>query len=78
MWEAKILINSVDKVKDFNNKIFPFSCEMDLLSGRYVVDARSIMGIFSLDISKVLDFHVHTMDENVIKELRSVLADYLV
>ena len=51
MKTAKISLNSIDKVKAFVNEISKFDCDFDLVSGRYVIDAKSIMGIFSLDLS---------------------------
>ena len=58
MKTIKISLNSIDKVKTFVNVINRFDAEFDLVSGRYVIDAKSIMGIFSLDISKPIDFHI--------------------
>ena len=55
MLKVKISLNSIDKVKSFVNDISGFNAEFDLVSGRYVIDAKSIMGIFSLDISKPID-----------------------
>ena len=52
MTAVKISLNSIDKVKSFCNDIAKFDAEFDLVSGRYVIDAKSIMGIFSLDILK--------------------------
>ena len=49
MKTVKISLNSIDKVKAFVNEISKFDCDFDLVSGRYVIDAKSIMGIFSLD-----------------------------
>ena len=49
MKTLKISLNSIDKVKAFVNEISKFDCDFDLVSGRYVIDAKSIMGIFSLD-----------------------------
>ena len=54
MTAVKISLNSIDKVKSFCNDIAKFDAEFDLVSGRYVIDAKSIMGIFSLDISLFL------------------------
>ena len=42
-----ISLNSIDKVKSFVNSITKFDYDFDLVSGRYVIDAKSIMGIFS-------------------------------
>ena len=58
MKTIKISLNSIDKVKTFVNVINRFDAEFDLVSGRYVIDAKSIMGIFSLDISKPIDLNI--------------------
>ena len=47
MLKVKISLNSIDKVKSFVNDISGFNAEFDLVSGRYVIDAKSIMGISS-------------------------------
>ena len=52
MKTVQISLNSIDKVKSFVNDISKFDFDFDLVSGRYVIDAKSIMGIFSLDLSK--------------------------
>lgn len=64
MKTVKISLNSIDKVKAFVNDITKFDYDFDLVSGRYVIDAKSIMGIFSLDLSKPINLNVHA-DENM-------------
>ena len=64
MKTVKISLNSIDKVKSFVNEITKFENDFDLVSGRYVIDAKSIMGIFSLDLSKPINLNVHA-DENM-------------
>ena len=49
-----ILLNTIEKVKDFVNTIMLFDGDADITSGHYVIDAKSIMGIFSLDLSSPL------------------------
>ena len=51
----KIQLRSIDDVKKFVNLVNNYSCDIDLVSGRYTIDAKSIMGIFSLDLSKPID-----------------------
>ncbi len=68
--------DSLAKVKSFVNEITKFDNEFDLVSGRYVVDAKSIMGIFSLDLTKPITLNIHA-DENVDKIL-DALKDYLI
>ena len=68
--------DTLAKVKSFVNEVPKLDNEFDLVSGRYVVDAKSIMGIFSLDLTKPIALNIHT-DENVDKILDS-LKDYLI
>ena len=76
MKTIKISLNSIDKVKSFVNDITKFDADFDLVAGRYVIDAKSIMGIFSLDLSKPIDLNIHA-DENL-DTILSVLAPYIV
>lgn len=69
-----ISLGSIDKVKSFVNDISRFDNDFDLVSGRYVIDAKSIMGIFSLDLSKPIDLNIHS--ENNIDEILKVLKKY--
>ena len=59
MKTVQISLNSIDKVKSFVNILAKFDCDFDLISGRYIIDAKSIMGIFSLDLSKPIDLEIH-------------------
>lgn len=63
MTTVKISLNSIDKVKSFVNELTKFDYDFDLVSGRYVSDAKSIMGIFSLDLSKPIDLNIHVEDD---------------
>lgn len=56
MKTVQISLNSIDKVKSFVNDITKFDYDFDLVSGRYVIDAKSIMGIFSLALNKPVAF----------------------
>ena len=76
MKTVKISLNSIDKVKAFVNEITKFDSDFDLVSGRYVIDAKSIMGIFSLDLSKPIDLNIHA-EENI-DEVMAVLAPYMI
>lgn len=76
MKTVQISLNSIDKVKSFVNDITKFSNDFDLVSGRYVIDAKSIMGIFSLDLSKPIDLNIHAEDN--IDEIMEVLSAYTI
>lgn len=76
MKTVKISLNSIDKVKSFVNDITKFNNDFDLVSGRYVIDAKSIMGIFSLDLSKPINLNIHA-EENM-EDILKVLAPYII
>lgn len=77
MKTVKISLNSIDKVKSFVNEVTKFDTDFDLVSGRYVIDAKSIMGIFSLDLSKSIDLNIHTEDniESVLNSLKPYIVE---
>jgi len=65
-----IKLSTIDAVKNFVNTVSKYPYEIDLTSGRYVVDAKSIMGIFSLDLSKPIKVEIHADEcEDLLKEL---------
>ena len=76
MKTVKISLNSIDKVKASVNEVTKYDAEFDLVSGRYVIDAKSIMGIFSLDLSKPIDLNIHS--ENNIDEILAKLDEFIV
>ena len=77
MKAVDISLNSIDKVKTFVNLINRFDYDFDLVSGRYVIDAKSIMGIFSLDLSKPITLNIHADDANA-EEIVKELTPYMV
>ncbi|MDY6286691.1 MAG: HPr family phosphocarrier protein [Bilifractor sp.] len=77
MTTVKISLNSIDKVKNFVNAISKYDFDFDLVSGRYVIDAKSIMGIFSLDLSKPIDLNIHT-EGSELDEVLEVLKPYMI
>ncbi len=76
MKTVEISLNSIDKVKSFVNTITRFDYDFDLISGRYVIDAKSIMGIFSLDLSKPIQLNIHMEGEDA--EMMKALEPYLI
>ena len=68
MHTVKINLNSVDKVKAFVHSVNTFNTEFDLVSGRSVIDAKSIMGIFSLDLSRPISLTIYNDDDAEIME----------
>ncbi|MBR6404574.1 MAG: HPr family phosphocarrier protein [Lachnospiraceae bacterium] len=76
MKSVQISLNSIDKVKSFVNDLAKFDSDFDLVSGRYVIDAKSIMGIFSLDLSKPINLNIHGDGE--LTEILETLDPYII
>lgn len=76
MQELQVSLNTIDKVKSFVDKISEMNGEFNLVAGRYVIDAKSIMGIFSLDISKPLLLQVQNIEDQEVFD--KMIAEYAV
>lgn len=70
MVEVNILLNSIADVKEFVSTVATYDFDVDLVSGRYAIDAKSIMGIFSLDLTNKIKLVAHT--DNADKLLESI------
>lgn len=75
MTKVKIRLVTIDDVKDFVKKTNELGCETDLTLGKYVIDAKSIMGIFSLDLSRELELSVHSDNCN---DFMNEISKYIV
>ena len=74
MKSFEILLSSINDIKVFVNIVNKYDFDVDLTSGRYVVDAKSIMGIFSLDLSKPIVVDIHSEDADAFIE---EIKDYI-
>ena len=75
MKSFKVMLSSIVDVKNFVNLVSGFDFEVDMVSGRYVVDAKSLMCIFSLDLSKPIIMRVYSEDT---KELEESLKEFII
>ncbi len=71
-----ITLNSIEKVKQFVNTINTYDSEFDLSSGRYIIDAKSIMGIFSLDLSNPLRLDIY--NDSCFEPVTAALKEFIV
>ncbi len=75
MTKATVSLQAINDVKEFVNLVMRYDFDIDLVSGRYAVDAKSIMGIFSLDLSKPIELNAHTDDaEAFLKDINKFLV----
>lgn len=76
MNSVRVSLNTINKVKAFVRDITKFEYDFKLISERYVIDAKSIMGIFSLDITKPMYLSINTDERN--DDLLNVLSVYMI
>ena len=75
MKSIKIKLSLAENVKTFVNMVNRYPYDMDLRAGRHVVDAKSILGIFSLDLSKPITLEVYTDDcDDLMNDIKPFLA----
>ncbi len=75
MKSFNVMLKSINDVKDFVNIVNKYDFDVDLSSGRYVVDAKSIMGIFSLDLSKPIKVEVHSDNyDKFLEEIKNLVV----
>ena len=72
---AKILLDNMEKVKNFVSLALTKDFDVDLISGKYVVNGKSIMGVFSLDLTKPLMVNANTADETFAEEIKEYLIE---
>ncbi len=75
MTQLKVKLTSISDVQKFVNSVSRFNGDVDLQSGRYVVDAKSIMGIFSLDLMQPVDMTIHSDNAD---ELLADIKDFII
>jgi phosphotransferase system HPr-like phosphotransfer protein len=78
MTSIKVNLDSVNKVKEFVEITGKFPEDLDLAHGKYVIDAKSLMGIFSLDLSKPLDLTINSDDEDRVEEISAAFSSFRV
>lgn len=78
MCEVEIKLNTINDVKDLVSYVTGFDCDFEIVSGRFVVDAKSIMGIFSLDLSKELKLVIRSDDELEVERIKNEIKRFIV
>lgn len=78
MTEYHISLPDVESVKCFVNAVTRFDCDIDIVSDRYVVDAKSIMGIFSLDLSRPLLLKINSSNTDDVEAIRDAISEFAV
>lgn len=78
MRKVSILLDSIEKVKKFVSIVTKFEEDCDLVSGRYIIDAKSIMGILSMNLSKPLELQIHSENSTNWDKLDTAISEFVV
>ena len=72
-----ITLNDFSKIKKFSSNVVKFESDIDLVKGRYIIDAKSTIGIFTLDLSAPVDVVIHSDNEDEIKRFNEVMEAFI-
>ncbi|WP_099205378.1 PTS sugar transporter [Scatolibacter rhodanostii] len=75
MLSTKVLIDSIDKVKEFSAIISKENVDCELIEGVHILDAKSIMGIFSMDIKKPIELKIHSDDKEILNKIKEFIVN---
>lgn len=73
-----INLNDFENVKSFHETVCKFDSDVDAYSGRYIVDAKSILGLYTLDLSNNINIKIHTEDEETVREFKNAIKNFIV
>lgn len=71
-----VTLNDFSKIKKFSSEIVKFESDIDLIKGRYVIDAKSTIGIFTLDLSVPVDVAIHSDNEEEIRKFNEIMEEF--
>lgn len=75
--KVMILLNEMTKAQKFINEVSKFNSDIDISRGRYLCDAKSLMGVFSFDLSIPVQVEIHSDDTEEIKQFNDLIKDFV-
>lgn len=74
--KIRVLLNDFSRIKKFSSEVCKFESDIDLVKDRYVIDAKSTMGIFTLDLSAPVTVVIHSDNEEEIKRFNEAMEEF--
>lgn len=71
-----VLLNTVDRVKRFTDIANQFDCDVDVLQGKYIISGKSVMGVFSLNLTETVTVKIESDDENEINRFLKMMEEF--
>lgn len=78
MMEYEIKLDTIEKVKKFVSVVDKFENDIDIVSGRYIVNAKSVMALFSLNLMEVLKVIIHGVNTSELEKFEEVMEEFRV
>ncbi len=72
-----MLLNNIDKVRNFANETIKFNSDIDMIRGSYRVDGKSALGILAFDLQKPIDVEIHSNNKEEIKRFNEVMMKFV-
>lgn len=72
-----INLNDFAKAKKFINEATKFPSDIDVIRDRYVIDGKSAIGLFTLDLSKPVEVQIHSDDPYEIKRFNDIMSEFM-
>lgn len=69
-------LNTIDKVKRFSNIVLTYESDIDAIRGRYIIDAKSIIGLFTIDLSKPVEIKIHSQDAEELERFENDMKPF--
>lgn len=70
-------LNTIDKVKRFSNIVLTYESDIDAIRGRYIIDAKSIIGLFTIDLSKPVEIKIHSQNAEELERFENDMKPFL-
>ena len=74
----KIKLDTIDKIKDFSSAILTFENDIDIMQGKYVINAKSVIAIFSLNLTEIIKVIIHDASIEDVARVEKVLKEFRV
>lgn len=74
--KTMINLNEVSKANKFVNEIVKFKSDVDIVSGRHICDAKSLLAVFSYDLSKPVEIIIHSDNEEEIRRFNEIMEEF--
>lgn len=71
-----VLLNTIERVKKFTDIASTFDCDVDVLQGRYIISGKSVIGVFSLNLTAPITVEIESDDEDEVNRFLEAMEEF--